>query len=125
MDDPETGEEIAGILGRMASLDTERAELRAKLERLERSRAPLVGPDRQVAMVADTPTVTAASSTKDKVALFRRLFAGRPDVFPVRCDNQKSGRSGYAPACANEWVKGACGKPQVKCGERSFRSRTT
>src|SRR5471030_2030733 len=24
---------------------------------------------------------------------------------------------GYAPACANEWVKGVCGKPQVKCGE--------
>jgi superfamily II DNA or RNA helicase len=61
--------------------------------------------------------VTATSPTTDKVALFRRLFVGRPDVFPVRWENQKTGRSGYAPACANEWVKGICGKPQVKCGE--------
>ena len=49
--------------------------------------------------------------------LFRRLFAGRPDVFPVRWENRKTGRSGYSPACANEWVKGICGKPKVKCGE--------
>lgn len=24
---------------------------------------------------------------------------------------------GYSPACRNEWVRGICGKPQVKCGE--------
>ena len=65
----------------------------------------------------DAPTVTTASSSTDKVALFRRLFAGRPDVFPVRWENRKTAKSGYAPACANEWVRGICGKPQVKCGE--------
>ena len=51
------------------------------------------------------------------MALFRRLFAGRPDVFPVRWENRKTAKSGYAPACCNEWVRGICGKPQVKCGE--------
>ena len=61
--------------------------------------------------------LTAASSTADKIALFRHLFAGRPDVFPVRWENRKTAKSGYAPACANEWVRGICGKPQVKCGE--------
>jgi hypothetical protein len=60
--------------------------------------------------------VTATSSTAVKVDLFRRLFVGRPDVFPIRCENRKAGRAGYAPACANEWAKGVCGKPQVKCG---------
>ncbi len=35
----------------------------------------------------------------------------------MRWDNPKTGRSGYAPACANEWVRGVCGKPQVKCGD--------
>ena len=49
--------------------------------------------------------------------MFRRLFAGRPDVFPVRWENRKAGRSGYSPACSNEWTKGVCGKPKVKCGE--------
>lgn len=53
----------------------------------------------------------------DKIALFQRLFAGRTDVFPLRWENSRDGRSGYAPACANEWKRGICGKPQVKCGE--------
>jgi superfamily II DNA or RNA helicase len=61
--------------------------------------------------------VTNTSPAAEKVTLFRRLFAGRADVFPLRWDNAKTRRSGYAPACANEWVKGVCGKPQVKCGE--------
>jgi hypothetical protein len=72
---------------------------------------------RSTTVAADAPRVTAASPAAEKVALFRRLFAGRADVFPVRWENRKSAKSGYAPACANEWVKGICGKPQVKCGE--------
>ncbi len=67
--------------------------------------------------IADAPGVMAASSAEEKIALFRRLFAGRSDVFTVRWKNRKTAKSGYAPACANEWVKGICGKPQVKCGE--------
>jgi hypothetical protein len=44
-------------------------------------------------------------------------FAGRTDVFPKRWENMKQGRSGYSPACGNEWVRGICEKPKVKCGE--------
>nr|WP_274709310.1 DEAD/DEAH box helicase [Nitratireductor luteus] len=65
---------------------------------------------------ADAP-VTNNSSSAEKIVLFRRLFAGRPDVFPVRWENRKTGGSGYSPACSNEWAKGICGKPKVKCGE--------
>jgi superfamily II DNA or RNA helicase len=61
--------------------------------------------------------LTTASSSADKIALFRHLFAGRHDVFPVRWENRKTAKSGYAPACAKEWVSGICGKPHVKCGE--------
>src|SRR5262249_18950392 len=43
------------------------------------------------------------------------LFRGRDDVFPRRYVNYKTGRSGYAPACANEWLQGICEKPRVKC----------
>jgi hypothetical protein len=53
----------------------------------------------------------------EKVELFRQLFAGRPDVFPVRWENRKDGRTGYSPSCSNEWAKGICGKPKVKCGD--------
>ena len=65
---------------------------------------------------ADAP-VTNSSPSMEKVGLFRQLFAGRPDVFPVRWNNKKDGRSGYSPACSNEWAKGICGKPKVKCGD--------
>ncbi len=61
--------------------------------------------------------VTTASTTAEKIALFRSLFRGREDVFPRRWENPKTGKAGYAPVCRNEWVRGVCGKPQVKCGE--------
>jgi superfamily II DNA or RNA helicase len=60
-------------------------------------------------------------STVEKVKLFRRLFRGRIDVYPVRWESQSSGKSGYAPACANEWRPGVCEKPRIKCGDCSQR----
>lgn len=53
----------------------------------------------------------------EKVALFRSLFRGRDDVYPVRWESKTSGKSGYSPACANEWRAGVCEKPRIKCGE--------
>ncbi|MGC8703742.1 MAG: TOTE conflict system archaeo-eukaryotic primase domain-containing protein, partial [Thiomonas sp.] len=32
-----------------------------------------------------------------------------------------SGKSGYAPACANEWRAGVCEKPRIKCGDCGHR----
>ena len=55
-------------------------------------------------------------SPAEKVALFQRLFRGRTDVYPVRWKSAK-GKSGYSPACGNEWKAGVCGKPRVKCGD--------
>ncbi len=31
--------------------------------------------------------------------------------------NSRTGRKGYAPAGANEWARGVCEKPRVKCGD--------
>jgi hypothetical protein len=104
--------EIAAIRGRLARLDVEKAELEANLIR------PLAAQE-----VEDSPpspkdaSVTNASSPTAKKALFRSLFRGREDVFPKRWDNTRTGRAGYAPACANEWVPRICGKPNVKCGD--------
>ena len=60
--------------------------------------------------------VASASPVAAKLALFRTLFRGREDVFAVRWQN-KAGRSGYAPACAHEWDRSVCCKPQVKCAD--------
>ena len=56
------------------------------------------------------------------MALFRRRFRGRTDVYPVRWESKTTGKSGYAPACANEWRAGVCEKPRIKCGDCRNRS---
>lgn len=75
--------------------------------------------------VVKTPFAMAAApsnlSTDEKVILFRRLFRGRDDVYPIRWESQKTGKSGYAPACANEWRTGVCNKPRIKCSDCSNR----
>jgi len=55
------------------------------------------------------------SSVEGKIRLFRSLFRGRDDVYPRRFENRRTGKTGYSPACANEWVTGICEKPRVKC----------
>jgi len=66
-------------------------------------------------------TETARLSTQEKIDIFRRLFRGRSDVYPVLWESKTTGRSGYAPACANEWRVGVCEKPRIKCGDCNNR----
>ncbi|MGE5606834.1 MAG: TOTE conflict system archaeo-eukaryotic primase domain-containing protein [Bacteroidota bacterium] len=56
-----------------------------------------------------------------KIALFRSLFRGREDVYPKRWENRSKGTSGYSPACKNEWIRGLCNKPKIKCNDCSNR----
>lgn len=65
--------------------------------------------------------VDRTSSSEAKIALFRSLFRGREDVYARRFESRKTGRSGYAPACANEWVRGICEKPRIKCADCPHR----
>ena len=61
------------------------------------------------------PSVHHHSDPAAKIALFRSLFRGRDDVYARRFVNLKTGKAGYAPACANEWAQGICDKPRIKC----------
>ena len=54
-----------------------------------------------------------------EIALFRSLFRGREDVYAVRWENRK-GKSGYSPACANEWDPLLCKKPCSKCNNNKY-----
>ena len=65
--------------------------------------------------------VTNQSPSTAKIGLFRSLFRGREDVYPRRFESRKTGRAGYQPACANEWVRGVCDKPRIKCAECTNR----
>lgn len=104
--------EISALRERLAQLESEKAELQADINRL------LSAPEaRDSPSFVDGLPVTNASSPAAKIALFRSLFRGRDDVFPRRWENTKTGKAGYAPACANEWTPRICGKPRVKCGD--------
>lgn len=102
--------QISALRGRLAALDRERSEIAEQLGALERTQT-------EQARQPTSAGVTMASSTAAKIALFRSLFRGREDVLPRRWENRKTQKAGYAPMCRNEWVRGVCGKPQVKCGE--------
>jgi superfamily II DNA or RNA helicase/very-short-patch-repair endonuclease len=71
-------------------------------------------------MASSTP-IDSQSPAEAKVRLFRSLFRGREDVYARRFESRKTGRHGYAPACANEWVRGVCEKPRVKCADCPHR----
>ena len=65
--------------------------------------------------------IDQSSPPAAKIALFRSLFRGRTGVYPRRVESRKIGKSEYAPACANEWVRGLCEKPRIKCADCSHR----
>jgi len=101
----------------LVELRAENARLIALLEahgiawRLSPEPPPIVSPE------PESSTLT----TSEKVALFRRLFRGRSDVYPVRWESKATGKSGYTPACANEWRAGICHKPRIKCSDCGVR----
>lgn len=39
------------------------------------------------------------------------------DVYSRRFVSRKTGKSGYALACVNEWVPNVCEKPRIKCAD--------
>lgn len=78
--------------------------LRKELSGLDQHRAKLVAEIQQVQneikdeQSHDSSGINSRSPEAEKIELFRDLFAGRADVFPVRFESRKSGRSGYQPA---------------------------
>ena len=63
----------------------------------------------------DFRSLNRGSPPGEKIACFRSLFRGRTDVYPQRFESRRTGRAGYSPACSNEWVRGVCEKPRIKC----------
>ena len=100
--------EITQIQKRLHILDEERAQLLARLKNLE---------ENHVTLPSTKTDKSKPLSPSEKIAIFRSLFRGREDVYPLRWDNRKTGSSGYSLACGNEWVHGVCDKPKVKCSE--------
>lgn len=107
---------IAREEAQLASIEDERRQTQSRLETLRAKLAALEAPApyRTLPLLLDS---ARPETSAEKVGLFRQLFRGRDDLYPKLWTNSTSGRKGYAPACANEWVRGICEKPRVKCGE--------
>jgi superfamily II DNA or RNA helicase len=105
--------------GELQKLHEENALLKALL-----TRHGIVWKEPTVVRPVSEPPASISAPTQltpaNKIALFRRLFRGRTDVYPQRWESAK-GMSGYSPACGNEWKPGICPKPRVKCGDCSQR----
>ncbi|MGA9854692.1 MAG: DEAD/DEAH box helicase family protein [Gammaproteobacteria bacterium] len=109
--------QVADFRHELAMLRAENARLRRLLSQNKGrelstgdANLSLEAPDPIISLRVDSENLTAQA----KIAIFRRLFKGRADVYPVRWANQ-AGKSGYAPACGNEWKPGICEKPRIKC----------
>lgn len=89
------------------------AELEAENRRL-RDLLGIGKPERQPEVAAwepslfggyrPSPRVDQTSSPEEKIKLFRELFTGRSDVYAVRWENQRSGKSGWSPAIKGGWA---------------------
>lgn len=127
---------IADVLSENERLKEENRRLKALLESFSVKQAStLPSPSRQVRTstlnpgtqlsppspaITPSPVPSEASSMSqlDKCKLFRALFRGREDVYAVRWESKK-GRTGYSPACANEWGP-FCHKPCAKCDHQKY-----
>ncbi|GAB3768742.1 TOTE conflict system archaeo-eukaryotic primase domain-containing protein [Microlunatus parietis] len=88
-------------------LDRLRAENRRLSRLLElRGQDTEPGPEQLAAPVDRPGMVTMASPADRKLALFASLFRARTDVYSLRWENHRTGRSGWKPAVAGGWRKG-------------------
>ena len=115
------GQKISEIEAELANLDHRRGQL---LDELTQLRRQFLQKDSlaQLPLHIQEFSINNQSSQEEKIRLFRSLFKGREDVFPRRFENQKTGKSGYAPVCRNEWQAGICQKPKLTCQECNSRA---
>ena len=87
---------------RTADLRRRLAELTAEVLKTE-DELGAVESEEQLKLSATTAPVARVPRTpEEKVALFLELFGTRRSVYPKRWENEKTGKSGYSPACARQ-----------------------
>ena len=100
----------------LKQLDTDRNKVLAELEELQRIKKTGFQVKESESLFLQA-RVTKESPADEKISFFLSLFRGRQDIHARRWESFRTGKSGYMPACQNEWVRGLCRKPEIKCGE--------
>lgn len=102
---------LAELSATNASLRAENIDLKRKIESDNKHKPLLfdkVPPSLEVSTkctltTRPTDSDSQSMSKAKKITLFRELFSGREDVYPVRWENLRTGKSGYSPAIKNKW----------------------
>lgn len=100
--------ELNRLQSRLAEINLEREHIEKEICEIQKKLSGL-----SLAATSTKPIF----STEEKIRLFRSLFRGREDVYPVRWETKTGEKSGYSPACANEWKRPLCVKPRMKCSD--------
>lgn len=82
--------ELKQVHRRLSEIAAEQQSLQSRMNMLLKERRGVYLP------VAPAETVSSSIySHQEKIAIFRRLFRGRQDVYPRRFESRKTGHSGY------------------------------
>ena len=93
----------------------ENKELKIQINKLREKLGISAETEKKQAFVTLGTAINRSSSASEKISVYRSLFRGREDVF-ARCWYSKmTEKSGYQPACENEWCDGLCDKRKYKC----------
>lgn len=112
----DASDEGSGVTAELRELAHLVATLRAENARLLRllemapGEAQSPGPVQTGIFHARPGPVFVGSPPATKVAFFGSLFAARRDVYAVRWENKRTGRSGWMPAVEGGWRKSAAAK---------------
>lgn len=91
--------------GELETLRADNLRLR-RLLKLSEEQARAADPDQATLSGAPELPISMRSAPEDKVRFFLDLFRCRSDVYAVRWENRRDGRSGWMPAIRGYWRKG-------------------
>jgi len=91
--------------GELEALRADNVRLR-RLLKLSEEQARAADPDQATLTGAPESPVHMGSTPEDKVRFYFDLFRCRTDVYALRWENRRDGRSGWMPAIRGHWRKG-------------------
>ena len=91
--------------GELETLRADNVRLQ-RLLKLSEAQASAAAPDQATLTGAPESPVSMGSATEDKVRFYFDLFRSRTDVYALRWENRRDGRSGWMPAITGYWRKG-------------------
>jgi hypothetical protein len=108
---------IADAEEELAQLEARRSTILETIKKLSEEKDLVNRSYSLTSKINENAPVTNQSPEADKISLFRKIFKVREDVYSRRFESHKTGKAGYQPACRNEWIRGVCNKPRIRCSK--------